>query len=104
MDKDDQEKLEKEANELDKSMMFIFGCKNNKMLDNLKQMSIYNDESTHKQSKLHATYTEINMKRDQEITTKKEMTIVRRRRMRTTVWQEIRTHQCTLNNGEQGQW
>ena len=41
---DNQEKLEKEANELDKSMMFVFGCENNGMQDNLKQMSVYNNE------------------------------------------------------------
>ena len=40
MNEDDQVKLEKEANKLDKSMMFVFGCKNNGMRDDLKRMSL----------------------------------------------------------------
>ena len=44
MDEDNQEKLEKEANELDKIMVFIFGSKNNRMYNDLKQMSVYNNE------------------------------------------------------------
>ena len=41
MSEKDQVRLEKEANELDKSMMFILGCKNNGMRNDLKCMSLY---------------------------------------------------------------
>ena len=44
MNKDDQDKWEKKANELDKNMVFVFGCKNNEMHKDLKRMGAYNNE------------------------------------------------------------
>ena len=41
MSEKDQVRLEKEANKLNKSMMFVLGCKNNGMRDDLKRMSLY---------------------------------------------------------------
>ena len=44
MDNGDYAKWEKKANELDKSMMFVFGCENKEMGKDLKCMSTYNNE------------------------------------------------------------
>ena len=44
MNKNDKDKWEKKANELDKSMVSVFGCKNNEMCKDLKPMSAYNNE------------------------------------------------------------
>ena len=44
MGNNNRAKWEKKANELDKSMMFIFGCENKEMGKDLKRMSAYNNE------------------------------------------------------------
>ena len=44
MDNNEHAKWKKKPNELDKSMMFMFGCKNKEMGKDLKHMSAYNNE------------------------------------------------------------
>ena len=46
LSKDEQKRdeWEKKANELNKSMVFVFGCKKNEMRKDLKRMSAYNNE------------------------------------------------------------
>lgn len=44
MNKADCEKWEKKANELDMSILFVFGCASNKIQKNLKHMSAYAED------------------------------------------------------------
>ena len=79
MNKEDQVKLEKEANKLVKSMMFVFGCKNNGMHDNLKRMSLYENERYPQTIEAACNiYQNQYEKKKQEITNIKEMKIVSR--------------------------